>query len=303
MTATLAPLLHIASRRDTLDIHVVVAASLAMLAVVAIVWMPAPRAFAEVRERAHLPQPSLLWPIAGAWTLALAAQAAGRADQLHHGQLIDGGVSPSMGFVLFLLAWQVMIAAMMLPSSLPLIRLFNRTAASQPRANIVRASFLAGYVFVWTAFGAVAFGGDIFVHYLVDHWAWLAGRTWLIGGGVLLIAGAFQFSDLKDKCLNECRHPSAYLMKHYRRGATEAFRMGRTHGVFCLGCCWALMLVAFAVGIANLAWMAALTLLMLFEKTGRGGDRGVVPIGVTLVALGALVLLHPAWLPSLFTAT
>src|SRR5258706_540132 len=84
--------------------------------------------------------------------------------------------------------------------------------------------------------------------------------VWPIGGSVLIGAGLFQFSDLKDRCLSECRNPGAFLMKHYRRGAAEAFRIGRTHGLFCLGCCWALMLVAFAVGVANLAWMAVLTL-------------------------------------------
>ena len=115
-----------------------------------------------------------------------------------------------------------------------------------------------------------------------------------------MLAGAFQFSDLKKKCLSECRNPGAFLLKHYRRGIGEAFRMGRGHGFFCLGCCWALMLVGFAVGVANLAWMAVLTLLMLFEKTGKGGERGVAPIGFGLIALGVLVLLNPSWLPPVF---
>jgi predicted metal-binding membrane protein len=193
-----------------------------------------------------------------------------------------------------------MIAAMMLPSSLPLIRLFNRTAASQTKANVVRAAFMGGYVLIWTGFGALAFAGDIGIHALVDRWEWLADRTYLIAGSTLLLAGAFQFSDLKKKCLSECRNPGAYLLKHYRRGAGEAFAMGRGHGWFCLGCCWALMLVGFAVGVANLAWMAALTLIMLYEKTGKGGERGVAPIGIGLIALGVLVLLDPAWMPALF---
>jgi predicted metal-binding membrane protein len=295
-------LLRTAAGSGTLDVQIVGAAAIAMIATIAAIWVPAPRVIADVRSRARLPQPTLLWPIGGAWILALAAQAAGRSDDLHHGRLIDGGISPWIGMVLFLAAWQVMIAAMMLPSSLPLIRLFNRTAASQPHANAVRTSFVGGYVLIWTVFGALAFGGDIALHYLVDHWAWLENRTWLIGGSVLILAGGFQFTDLKERCLSECRHPGAFLLNRYRRGAGEAFRIGREHGLFCLGCCWALMLVAFAVGVANLAWMAALTLLMVFEKTGPRGDRGVVPIGLGLLTLGGLVLLHPAWLPSLFAA-
>ena len=303
MTLHVLPLLHAASDgAAALDLQIAGAAAVVMIVVIAGIWVPAPRVVADARQRAHLPQPTLLWPIAAAWTLAVVAQAVGRAGELHHGQLINRSISPWIGLILFLVAWQVMIAAMMLPSSLPFIRLFNRTAASQPHANIVRGVFLAGYAFVWTAFGALAFGGDVVVHYGVDHWEWLGTRTWLIGGSVLVLAGAFQFTDLKQRCLSECRHPGAFLLNRYRRGAGEAFRIGREHGLFCLGCCWALMLVAFAVGVANLAWMAALTLLMVFEKTGRSGERGVVPIGLGLVALAVLVLLHPGWMPTLFNA-
>jgi predicted metal-binding membrane protein len=120
----------------------------------------------------------------------------------------------------------------------------------------------------------------------------------MIGGITLTLAGLFQFSGLKDRCLRECRNPAAFLLKHYRRGTGPAFDLGLRHGVFCLGCCWALMLVAFAAGVANLWWMAAFTAIMVFEKTGRGGDRGAVPIGVALMALGMLVIVHPAWLPA-----
>jgi predicted metal-binding membrane protein len=281
--------------------HVLVPAVLAAAVALVVIWRPSRQlAGAGANLRSHVPQPSLLWPVIGAWALALAAQAAGQSESLHHGELLEGGLSLWWAALLFVLAWQVMIAAMMLPSSLPLIRLFNRTAASQPRANFVRAAFLGGYGLIWTSFGVLAFAGDIGVHAAVDRWGWLADRTYLIGGSTLLLAGAFQFSDLKKKCLSECRNPGAYLLKNYRRGIGEAFAMGRGHGWFCLGCCWALMLVGFAVGIANLAWMAALTLIMLYEKTGKGGERGVAPIGFGLMALGALVLLDPAWMPALF---
>jgi predicted metal-binding membrane protein len=292
-------LLHAADGSAHLDLQVVL--PLVILGVVALTVISAPAPlFAGVRTRARLPQPSILWPVVGAWALALFAQMSDRTGDLHHGALIEGGAPVWWSLLLFLLAWQVMIGAMMLPSSLPLIRLFNRTAADQPRAHVVRAAFVGGYLLIWTAFGALAFTGDIFVHQAVDRWTWLAEHTWLIGGSTLLLAGAFQFSDLKKKCLSECRNPGAFLLKHYRRGVGEAFRIGRGHGFFCLGCCWALMLVGFAVGVANLAWMAVLTLVMLFEKTGKGGERGVAPIGVGLMALGVLVLLHPAWLPPLF---
>lgn len=255
---------------------------------------------AAARPRSRLPDPAVIVAITLAWVVVVAAELTGRGHALHHGSLIEGGLPLPAALLLFLFAWQVMIAAMMLPSSLPLINLFSRVASSQPNYKWVRVAFLGGYAGVWTAFGAYAFVFDVGVHRLVDSWPWLAARPWLIAGPTLLLAGAFQFSSLKERCLSECRHPSAYILKHYRRGVGEAFKLGRGHGLFCLGCCWALMLVAFAAGVANLAWMAVLTVIMVFEKTGRGGRRGVAPIGIGLIALGVLVLLHPAWLPGVF---
>jgi predicted metal-binding membrane protein len=249
---------------------------------------PAP-ARAPAAPRSRLPQPTLVWAIAAAWAVAVAAQATGRGRLLQHDALAEGGLPPWAALGLFLLAWQLMIVAMMLPSSLPLVRLFGRASANQPRPLAARAAFLGGYAAVWTGFGAAAFLGDLGIHRLVDRWAWLAARPGALGGAVLLLAGGFQFSGLKDRCLRVCRHPGGYLAQHYRRGTAAAFRLGAGHGVFCVGCCWALMLVAFAAGVASLWWMAALTAVMVFEKTGRGGRRGARPIGVGLIVLGLLL--------------
>jgi len=242
--------------------------------------------------------PVLLLVIVGAWILAITAELTGRADWVHHHELVEGRLPLTATLVLFLLAWQAHIAAMMLPSSLPLIDLFGRAAATQPRPHAARAAFLGGYLLIWTMFGLAALGGDALLHLAVDRWTWLADRPHLIGGGVLLLAGAFQFSDLKDRCLQQCRHPALFLTAHYQRGIRAAFTLGRRHGLFCLGCCWALMLVMFSVGIANLAWMAPLALLMVFEKTAPAGDR-TAPVGIGLLALGALVLADPTSLPEL----
>jgi predicted metal-binding membrane protein len=116
---------------------------------------------------------------------------------------------------------------------------------------------------------------------------------------VLATAGAFQFSALKDRCLSECRHPAAFLLRHYRRGTGAAFTLGRRHGLLCAGCCWALMLLMFAAGVSNLWWMAALATLMLVERTSPAGTRVVPVAGVVLLACAALVLADPAWLPPL----
>jgi predicted metal-binding membrane protein len=242
--------------------------------------------------------------IAAAWALTVLAQATGRAVFLNHGALIEGArplFRPPPLWValpLFLVAWQVMVVAMMLPSSLPMVRLFRATTARVPRPRRSMAAFLGGYLAVWGGFGAVAFLQDIVVHRTVDHHPWLAAHAFLIGGTALALAGAFQFSALKDRCLSECRHPGAFLLKHYDRGTRAAFRLGRKHGLFCLGCCWALMLVMFGAGVANLWWMPALTGLMVYEKVGRHGERLVPVAGVLLLALAALVFLHPVWLPA-----
>jgi predicted metal-binding membrane protein len=239
----------------------------------------------------------VLVAIIASWALAVVAEVTGSGDELHHGALIEGGAPLSAALVVFLVAWQAMTASMMLPSSLPLVRLFFRVASPQPRAARAKAAFIGGYVAVWSAFGAVAFIGDVSIHRVVDASPWLAQRPWLIAGPTLMLAGAFQFSEMKERCLRQCRHPAAFLLPRYRRGATAAFRLGREHGFFCLGCCWALMLVGFAAGVANLWWMAALAAIMVVEKAFRFGDRIVAPVGYGLLAYGALVLLHPAWLP------
>ena len=238
--------------------------------------------------------------IAAAWTLAIIAQGTGTAGVLHHDALIEGDLPGAVAVGLSIVAWQAMVAAMMLPSSLPLVRMFDAVSASQEQRAAVMGAFLGGYVLVWTAFGALAFAGDAAVHALVDGSAWLEARTWLIGGSVLVATGAFQFTALKDRCLEKCRNPGLFLNRRYRRGIGAAFELGRDHGLFCLGCCWALMVVMFAAGVGNLWWMAALTALMVYEKTAPGGRRSVPVTGIAFLAWGAVVLAHPAWLPDAF---
>lgn len=235
--------------------------------------------------------------IAVAWLLAVAAQASGQAAVVDHDALVEGGLPVWAALGLFLLAWPVMVAAMMLPSTLPMVRLFTVASRDQERRGTVLSVFLGGYVLVWTAFGALAFVGDVALHRLVEATPVLEEREWLVSGAVLALAGAFQFSSLKDRCLDACRHPGAYLLRHYRRGIGSAFRLGWAHGVFCLGCCWALMVVMFAAGVANLSWMAVLTAVMVYEKVGRHGRRLTPVIGVALLAWAGLVLVHPSWLP------
>ena len=111
---------------------------------------------------------------------------------------------------------------------------------------------------------------------------------------MLALAGAFQFTSLKDACLDKCRHPGQFLMRYYERGAGGGLRLGMRHGAFCVGCCWALMLVMFAAGVASLIWMALLTAVMIHEKTRPAGARAVPVTGVALLAAASVVLAYSA---------
>jgi predicted metal-binding membrane protein len=224
-----------------------------------------------------------------AWAAALAARAGGHADLLDHDKLLGAGGASLASFGVFLAAWIVMVAAMMLPSAVPLARLFRASSAHQPRPGLALAVFTSGYVVLWTAFGWAALSFDATVHRWVDALPWLSAHSTLVLASVLAAAGLFQFSALKDRCLQACRHPAAYLIAHYRRGVPAAFRLGWSHGLFCLGCCWALMLVAFASGMTDLRLMAGFTALMAYEKIGRHGVEVAQLAGVALIFLATVV--------------
>jgi hypothetical protein len=142
-------------------------------------------------------------------------------------------------------------------------------------------------------------GGSNRGHTIECHEVWdYDDRTW-VQRLVRLTALCPACHEVKDRCLTVCRHPAAYPLPRYRRGVREAFRLGAGHGIFCVGCCWALMLAGFAAGVANLWWMAALTAVMVFEKIGPGGQRGARPIGVGLLLPGILALADPSWMASM----
>jgi predicted metal-binding membrane protein len=225
-----------------------------------------------------------------AWATSIAVHATGHADALDHDALLGHAASPSPeALAVYAGAWIAMVTAMMLPSATPLIRLFTVASAARPRAGLLLFVFVAGYLAVWTLFGWIALGFDDTVHHAVDAWPWLDAHPGIVLSLVLALTGAFQLSRLKDRCLDICRHPGAYLLTHYRRGASGAFRLGWNHGLFCLGCCWALMFVAFAAGMTDLRLMAGFTALMAYEKIGRHGIVVASAAGAVLLALAAAV--------------
>lgn len=196
---------------------------------------------------------------------------------------------------LFVAAWLLMTVAMMLPTAVPLVMLFRRFVAGRPGAGILTPLVIMGYLLTWTLVGAIAYLADLGVHVIVERSHWLEERSWVITAATLLGAGSYQFTPLKYHCLDKCRSPFAFIAErwHGRRRRLDALRLGIDHGVFCVGCCWPLMAVMFAVGMGNVAWMLGLGVLMAIEKNLPWGRRLTAPLGVVLLATGfALVLLN-----------
>jgi predicted metal-binding membrane protein len=230
----------------------------------------------------------LVGAIVAAWAVLVRVELSGQAPAFHHHTLLNGTRPLWEAIAIFVPAWIVMVVAMMLPSSLGMLATHGRVAAGEVRPLVSRLSFLAAYLLAWTVFGLVALLGDSQVHVLVRASPWLAAHQSLIAGTTLVGAGAFQFTELKRRCLTACRSPLGFILERYRPGARNAFRLGLSHTLFCIGCCWALMLVMFAAGVAALAWMVALSAVMVVEKTTSGGTWLSGPVGLTLIAGGVL---------------
>ncbi len=187
--------------------------------------------------------------------------------------------------VVFVLGWVVMTVAMMLPTSLPLVALFHSMTRTRPNHRALMALLITGYLGVWTVFGVAIHQGDWFVHRGVDRLPRLLARPWIISAAIVAGAGLYQFSRLKYRCLEQCRSPYSFIAGHWRGGNErwQALRMGVHHGLFCLGCCWSLMLLMFAIGVGSLGWMLALGAVMAVEKNVSWGRRLTKPLGVTLL--------------------
>jgi len=187
--------------------------------------------------------------------------------------------------------WLLMIAAMMLPTSLPLFRRFDRVVQGRPDRVVLLGLLTAGYLLAWAGFGLVAHLLDSALHAAARRSDWLIGNGWALGAAVLALAGVFQFSRLKYRCLDKCRTPLGFIVQHWRgRGPwRSAFQLGLHHGLFCVGCCWALMLLMFAVGTASVGWMLLLGAVMAIEKNAPWGARLSRPLGAALVGLAVVV--------------
>jgi predicted metal-binding membrane protein len=183
---------------------------------------------------------------------------------------------------------------MMLPTVLPLLEIFRRmTAARADRARLLTL-LIFGYLGIWSGFGVVAHLADQGVHVLALRSAGLTFNAWLLGAAALALAGLFQFSALKYRCLEACRTPLAFVARHWRgeSAAREALLLGAHHGLYCVGCCWALMMLMFVVGMGNLGWMLLLGVVMAAEKNLPWRRRLSTPLGLALLAWSAWIVVE-----------
>jgi predicted metal-binding membrane protein len=191
------------------------------------------------------------------------------------------------------LMWAGMMVAMMLPSATPMILTFaavSRNRRRQERPYVPVSIFVAGYVATWSGFSALAALAQWILHREALLSPAMASSSALLGGVLLLAAGVFQFTPLKHACLTQCRAPFDFIMTRWREGAGGAFRMGLEHGLFCAGCCWALMGLLFVAGVMNILWIAVLSLIVGLEKLLPRGLWLSSATGVILTAWGAWLI-------------
>ena len=210
------------------------------------------------------------------------------------------GLAMGMGAWAFIAMWTVMMVGMMFPASAPMIVIF---AAIQARKRLAQrpyvpvSVFTASYMVVWVSFGVGALALAAGMDALAERSDWVMSNWHRIAGGLLVAAGVYQFTPLKDMCLRKCRTPTGFLLEHWRDGYSGAFALGLRHGLYCAGCCWLLFVILVPLGIMNLIAMGAVTALVFAEKTLPRGDWIGRAAGVGLMAYGGLVLVYPGLLP------
>jgi predicted metal-binding membrane protein len=241
------------------------------------------------RSDIWLPAALLILAGLGWWWSAVSA-----GDMGGDGMAMEPQVA--MSFVAFLVAWVAMMAAMMFPAVLPVIRLYARAAANGHAAPVV--VFVAGYIALWAIVGIPAFFAWSRLNEPLMHGSPWAGR---VAGAVAVAAGLYQLTPLKSVCLRHCRSPLSFFLRHGKHldRPTGAFVAGGRHGMFCVGCCWMLMALLVAFGAMQLAWMLVLAVLILSEKAVPFGEQLARVTGAALLVLGVALLVHPAFVTHL----
>jgi predicted metal-binding membrane protein len=216
---------------------------------------------------------------------------------------MDAGPGTDLGGLgWFLGIWVTMMAAMMFPSAAPMVLLFQRVSnerAKKGQSFVPTWVFALSYLAVWTVYGLAAYG--IYRALRLAGTGWLAwdGSGRYVAGGALLVAGLYELTPLKSVCLRHCRSPLHFLFGGWREGRLGAIRMGVTHGAYCVGCCWGLMVVLFTLGVMSLLWMAVVAALILAQKLVPHGEQLTRVFAVLFVGAGIWVASAPDSVPGL----
>ncbi len=241
---------------------------------------------------------ALLGLAALAWLLTV-DRASGMTGMVQGLAQVGGSASFSMTALVFMAMWVTMMIAMMFPTIAPIVLLHRMVMRRCGLGVTPTATFVGGYLLVWSVTGVVPLATLIGFRHVTGGNQWVARMC----GGVIALAGAYQFSRWKQACLRACRTPLTFLSTHnFGSGLLGTLRAGMWHGGYCLGCCWALMTVLFVVGLMNLTWMAAIAVVFIAEKNWTHGVTLTKIVGGLCITLGFAVLVHPQLL-TLITST
>lgn len=206
-----------------------------------------------------------------------------------------------MAAPVFLGMWVAMMVAMMFPAAAPMILLFDRVQRGKreaARSYVPTAYFVGAYLTIWTVFGVVAFTLAAGVDQLAADADWVTDEWARLGGLLLIGAGVYQVTPLKEICLAKCRTPMSFLMTSWREGKAGAIQMGLLHGGYCLGCCWLFFVILLPLGVMNVAAMVVIALLVFGEKCLPAGQGLARATAVALVGYGVVVTVIPSALPT-----
>jgi predicted metal-binding membrane protein len=211
---------------------------------------------------------------------------------------MDDGPGTALGALgWFVGVWVTMMAAMMLPAVVPMAWAFDRVARARPHGGSL-AAFLAGYGLVWAAFGVAAFALDALVRAVDPGFLAWDRQGPVVAGAAVALAGVYELTPLKLRCLRHCRSPLHFLLGHWHDGRGGAMRMGVEHGAWCVGCCWALMAALLALGVMSLFWMLVVAVVIAVEKALPFGERATRWFALALVALGLWIAVAPGSAPA-----
>ena len=254
----------------------------ALAAIIAISWRYLAVLAANMRSMSQMPMPMNMPGMAMPMNANMSMNMPGMS------------MANETNFMSLFAMWSVMMVAMMLPSVTPNILLvlgvYRRRGSRYTRAKSLL--FIAGYLLAWTAFSAVAAASQMLLHRAALLTPEMAARSMFLAAMVLIVAGVYQWLPLKRACLAHCHSPLGFLTRYWREGSSGAIGMGVRHGLFCVGCCWALMALLFVAGVMNLLWIAAIAAFVLVEKLAPPALRLSRFAGIALAAWGAYLLAH-----------